>query len=402
MARVAMLLGNPFTHDARVEREARTLVGLGHEVTVFCVAKAGLPDREVRDGIRIERLPAPAWLGWTGPRRLFPLLRYFTRYKFLASAARPWKPQVVHGHDLEMLLPGARLAARLGVPHVHDDHEAGIEKLPAQTPAWIRGPKRWALDLLTSHLVRRAAALQRKWFPRAAAVITVSDGCAEMLAPYGARPVVLRNFPEWSDLPPDPRLREMAGLPAGTKIALSQGTMTEATAPDVCVSAARHLPADWAVVFLGVTWMRPLLEEQARREGVADRVKFLDPVPPSELIGFTRAATVGLTPIRVSNQSERSALSNKVFEYLQAGLPIVTSDGTAQAALLRELDAGAVIPWENTPESLAAAVLALAAGPEEEARRRSARIRAIAKERYCWEVEAKVLVDVYARLPLPS
>jgi glycosyltransferase involved in cell wall biosynthesis len=392
-----MLLGNPFTHDARVEREARTLVGMGHEVAVFCVAAEGLPAREVRDGIRIERHPAPAWLAWTGPRRIVPLLRYYSRYEFLARAAGPWKPEVVHGHDLEMLLPGARLAARLGVPHVHDDHEVGIEKLPAQTPAWIRGPKRWVLDRITGHLVRRAAALQRKWFPRAAAVITVSDGCAGMLARYGARPVVLRNLPEWSDLPPDPRLRERAGLPAGTKIALSQGTMTEATAPDVCVSAARHLPADWAVVFLGVTWMRPRLEEQARREGVTDRVKFLDPVPPRELPGFTRAATVGLTPLRASNDSEKFALSNKIIEYMHAGLPIVTSEGTAQADLVRETDSGMVIR-ENTPEALAAATLGLMAVPEEERRRRSERARAMARERYSWEVESKKLKTLYCQV----
>ncbi len=172
--------------------------------------------------------------------------------------------------------------------------------------------------------------------------------------------------------------------------------MTEATAPDLCISAARFLPADWAVVFLGVTWMRPQLEEQARREGVEDRVRFLDPVPPSELIGFTRAATVGLTPIRVSNRSERFALSNKLFEYMQAGLPIVTSEGTAQAEIVRELDAGAIIPWENSPESLAAATLALDQVPAEVARLRAARLRNLARERFCWEVESKVLLDVYA------
>jgi glycosyltransferase involved in cell wall biosynthesis len=397
VARVAMLLGNPFTHDARVDREARTLVSLGHEVTVFCVAKEGLPAGETRAGVRIVRVPRPGWLGWTGPLRLVPLLRYFSRYEFLARAAEPWKPAVVHGHDLELLLPAARLAERLGVPHVHDDHEVGVEKLPAQTPTWLRGPKRWVLDLYTLRLIARAERLQRAWFPRAAAVITVSEGCAATLAPYGAKPVVLRNVPEWRDLPPDPRLRERAGLPPRTRIALSQGTMTEATAPDVCVSAARFLPEGWAVVFLGVTWMRPLLEEQARKEGLSDRVRFLDAVPPEELPGFTRAADVGLTPLRVRNAAERHGLANKLFEYLQAGLPIVTTDGCAQGKLVLEEDAGVALKSLD-PRAMAEAIVALGALPRPERERRSERLRALARERYCWQVESRALADTYARV----
>ena len=64
-ARVAMLLGNPCTHDARVEREARTLAASGREVTVFCVAAPGLPAEESRDGFRIVRSEPPGWTGWT-------------------------------------------------------------------------------------------------------------------------------------------------------------------------------------------------------------------------------------------------------------------------------------------------------------------------------------------------
>ena len=370
-----MLLGNAFTHDARVEREARTLVALGHEV---CTAAGGLPGCEVREGVRIVRVPVPAWLGWTGPGRIVPLLRWFSRHEFLARAAEPWGPEVVHGHDLEMLLPAGRLAARLGAPHVHDDHEVGLEKLGALTPEWVGGPRRAALSLLTARLRSRGGRLQRRWFPRAAAVITVSEGCAAVLAGFGARPVVLRNLPAWSDLPPDPRLRGRAGLPEGTRIALCQGSMTAATAPEECVLAARHLPAGWAVVFLGATWMRSRLEERARREGLADRVKFLDPVPPAELPGFTRAADVGLTPVRVLNDSERLGLSNKLFEYLHAGIPIVTSGGTAQADFVREVDGGAIL-GSLEPAEIAAAAAALGDVPPGDRRRRSERLRALAR-----------------------
>jgi len=387
-----MLLGNPFTHDARVEREARTLAALGHRVTVWCTAGKGLPAEESRDGVAVRRVPVPGWLSWTGPRRIVPLLRWFSRYDFLARAAESSRPSVVHGHDLEMLLPAASLAARLRVPFVHDDHEVGLEKLRVQTPATVRGAKRRVLDALTERLVARGEALQRSLLPEAAAVITVSEGCAAMLAPYGVRPVVLRNLPAWSDLPPDPRLRERAGLPSSAKIALLQGFMTEATAPDACISAVRYLPVNWCLVILGATWMRPLLEEQARREAVADRVKFLDRVPPAELPGFTRAADVGLTPVRVLNEPVRRGLSNKLFEYLHAGIPCVTTAGTAQADFVRDNRAGEVVEGLD-PRDIAEAVVRLGA-----VRGWTERLRTLARETYCWDVEEIRLAEVYGRI----
>jgi glycosyltransferase involved in cell wall biosynthesis len=389
-----MLLANPFTHDSRVEREARALAGAGHEVRVFCLAAPGLPAEEARGPFTLRRTAVPAWVGATGPARVLPLLRWYDRFRALAREAGAWGPGVVHGHDLETLLPAATLARRLRVPHVHDDHEVGLEKLPRQTPEWVGGIRRRVLDAITARLVRSGAGLQRLWFPRAAAVITVSPGCAAALRPYGAEPVVLRNVPEWSDLPPDPRLRERAGLPPDARVALAQGSMTESTAPFLCVAAVRHLPPPWAVVFLGATWLRGRLEERAGAEGVADRVRFLDPVPSAELAGYTRAADVGLAPMYVTSLAERWGLANKLFEYLQAGIPVVTSEGTAQADVLREADAGIAVR-EMTPEALAAAIRETGEKGPEERRRFSERVRGLARERWCWEVESKVLTDLY-------
>jgi hypothetical protein len=42
---VVMLVRNPYTHDSRVEKEARTLVGAGHRVSIVADAARGLPAR---------------------------------------------------------------------------------------------------------------------------------------------------------------------------------------------------------------------------------------------------------------------------------------------------------------------------------------------------------------------
>lgn len=396
-----MLLTNRFTHDARVAREARSLIGAGHEVTIHCLAGSGLPESEVDRGVRVVRHAEPSWISWTGPRRAVPLLRWFERYAFLARAAADERPDVVHGHDLETLHPAARLAARLGIPHVHDDHELGLDKLGQGVADWVTGAKRAVMDAVTAHLRRRGARLERRLIPRAAGLITASPLYArELERRYGVPPVVLLNTPPRTDPRPTHLLRERAGLPPDARVVLYQGTITPSGGGEQAIDAAASFPDGWFLVFLGVTWMRPRLAERVREKGLGARVRFLDPVPPDELPAWTRAADVGMAPIRPTNPGQALSLANKLFEYLQAGLPMVVSDLPAQAALVRDEKAGEILP-DVTPEAIAAAIGRLARYPSGELAAWGARLRAAALERWCWEVEERKLLDLYARI-LPA
>jgi glycosyltransferase involved in cell wall biosynthesis len=393
-----MLLPNPFTHDSRVEREARTLVAMGHEVMVSCVYAPGLPDRETKSGVLVVRTPRPGWLGWRGPMRLVPLLRHFSWYEFLARVAESWRPHVVHSHDLETLLPAARLAALLRVLHVHDDHELGLEKLGQGTETLLSGWRKLMVDAMVAYLRRRGSAIEGHLIPKAAAVFAGSPMYARVLQErYGRTVIPLLNVPWKSDLPADPRLRADAGLPPDARVALYQGTVTPGGGGQQCVLAARRFPEGWYLVFLGITWMRERLESLARAEGLSNRVRFLDPVPPAELPGWTRAADLGLAPIRPVNIGQAYSLANKVFEYLHGGLPIVSSDIPAQGALVRELNAGVVLA-DVTPDSIAEAVGRIAARTKDEVQATSARLRAVARERFCWEVESRILMEAYGRI----
>src|SRR3990170_6395242 len=54
--RVVMLVRNAYTHDTRVEKEARTLTKAGYDVTVVADAAPGQPERETRDGSAVLRV----------------------------------------------------------------------------------------------------------------------------------------------------------------------------------------------------------------------------------------------------------------------------------------------------------------------------------------------------------
>jgi len=82
---------------------------------------------------------------------------------------------------------------------------------------------------------------------------------------------------------------------------------------------------------------------------------------------------------------------------MQAGVPMVVSDIPAQAALVREHDAGIVLD-EVTAPAIAAAVRGLAEQGADRRKSEGERLRGIAHERYCWEVESEKLRQLYVGL----
>lgn len=55
--RVCIFVRNDFTLDARVLRQARSIAAAGHETMVVALGSSRAPEKETRDGFRVERVP---------------------------------------------------------------------------------------------------------------------------------------------------------------------------------------------------------------------------------------------------------------------------------------------------------------------------------------------------------
>jgi glycosyltransferase involved in cell wall biosynthesis len=108
------------------------------------------------------------------------------------------------------------------------------------------------------------------------------------------------------------------------------------------VQALAHLPhAHLAVLTVTAAVAARRLREVAERAGVADRLHLLDQPPPDEALRFLATADLGLIPARRSAAHD-VALPAGLFDYLQAGVPVLVSDCPAQAELVRALGVGGV------------------------------------------------------------
>ena len=381
---VAMLVRNPFTHDTRVEKEARTLLTAGYRVTVVADAGAGLPERESRDGIEVRRVAR------RGPR--LPGLRFVLHETLLARTLRALRADVYHAHDSNALIPVA-WAARAGrVPFVYDAHDL-----------WLGRPRRERSRAYFALNQAFYTILERVLVPRAAATLTVSAPIARHLERrYSLERVhLVPNYPERPGALTTMDLRSLHGGAAighQDLVVLYLGALMAGRGLEQLVDAIGLVPSA-QLVLLGQGPIAGELAERAGRLGAGDRVHRLAPVAHDEVVAYAASADIGVSPIVPSCLNYRYSLPNKLFQYMAAGIPVVASDFPQVREIVDGASCGVLVDT-SYPSDIARAIERVAADPIG-ARAMGERGRAAVAARYHWAIAARTLLRAYRGLPRP-
>ena len=394
---VAMVVWNEFRNDARVLKEANTLQAAGHQVTVFALHTPGVTQKRelLETGVRVVRTTrrpllskraseskkaaSNAPLKPAGP--LHQVLRLGSRSLIHAAIVRKmvWsRPDVVHAHDFNTL-PTAWLAAALSRARlVYDAHEISTDR---EGYVGFRG---------------LVGCLEKRFMPRAQGTITTTDARAKFFArAYGIpRPLVLQNWPRLSDVPRSDRIRNELGLTEPWPIAVYQGGLQPGRGLAKLVEAAEAVPNAY-VVFIGGGRLASALENQVRELGLEERVRFIPTVSLEDLPSYTASADIGVQAIENTCLNHFTTDSNKLFEYMMAGLPVVASDLPEIKRVITGHNFGVLVPAGST-DHLAAALQGLVSDRVERARLAS-NARAASKT-LNWDEQEQSLIDLYRRL----
>ncbi|AWM61394.1 glycosyl transferase family 1 [Stutzerimonas stutzeri] len=345
-----MLVWNTFLNDARVFNEAQTLAQAGYAVTVNALAAPGAAEEFERlaAGFVVRRFGARH-----GSRQLaaeksrgkssFPgllllaLSRLGAQLGMLVSVCRA-RPDVVHAHDVNML-PLAWLAARwCRAALVYDAHEISTHREGYRS---IRPLVAW---------------LERKIMPRASGTITTTDARSRFFArAYKVhRPLVLQNRPRHYCTQGSDHIRTELGWDRQWPVVIYQGGQQPGRGLSLLVKAMAQVPEAY-LVMVGGGPLHGALRAQASELGLEQRVRFVPTVPLAELPRYTASADIGVQPIENTCLNHYTTDSNKLFEYVQAGLPVVASDLPEIRRVVREHDLGVLVP-EGDSVALAAAL----------------------------------------------
>ena len=125
---------------------------------------------------------------------------------------------------------------------------------------------------------------------------------------------------------------------------------------------------------------------------LTDRVHVVPYVEPHEVAGYLASATLGIHPLRHYPNAE-IALPTKLFEYLHAGIPVVTSDCGEMHRFVSEYQVGETFPADDAM-ACADAIRRV----EGDIQRYRAAITPNLVARYSWQGQEPVLRRCYERI----
>lgn len=254
------------------------------------------------------------------------------------------KPDVIHAHDLPIVGVAVRAKRRA--------------QLAGRSPVVVWDSiEDWAgLPYHSTINARHLAAMldyEREYVRDVDAVITVSRTVADALVSRHsglAAPTIVTSCPRMNVAgPAEQPLRQVIGLPCDVPLLLYSGGVNPARGVDVAIDALAHLP-DWHLAVVTVPFphsLQPELHARAAVLGVADRVHFAPPVPGPQIVDYISSADIGLIPISTRFANLRAAMPNKLFEYLNARLPVVVSDCREMAEFVTANDVGSVFTYPD-------------------------------------------------------
>jgi len=444
--KVCMFVLNNCKRDARVLKEAKTLTDAGHDVRIIAILDEYTEPYEERNGFRIIRVVrnslysrflqailkvesfAIEWI-YHRPKRIFtpssyqveqpstsastedlPLserayyrvrrglfrvlrttIRPFNRLVYLVDYyRRSWQivkdepADIYHSHDLTTLPVGYMAMRRTDGKLVYDSHELFTEL------NYIPRIERWIFRWLERRLIHRADAV----------IIPNEFAAKELSRRYGiSLPSVVRNCPPLAthgDELHNNSLRRSLGLDDTVPIIIHIGIFSRSRGSEKLVSAVPFLNGG-IVVFLG--WGAGTeegdLKELVKLKGLEGRVLFAPPVAPDDVVGYISSAQVGVVLFRNVSLNHYYVAPNKLWESMNAGLPVVSSNFPVLEAIVEGYHFGKTCNPE-APEDIAAAINWVLSDKKRYDRMRRNALKAA--KIFNWENESKELLKIYSRL----
>ena len=134
-----------------------------------------------------------------------------------------------------------------------------------------------------------------------------------------------------------------------------------------------------------------VLTQLAHQAGVGDRIHVLPSAPPSDMARLASDYDIGLS-IELNQPLNRSiCLTNKIFTYLLAGLPVILSKTTAQENLAKELNEAVILIDLDNSLGIAQSLDNFLSDPQKLFNAK-AKVCKLVTERYNWDIEQQVFL----------
>ena len=279
---------------------------------------------------------------------------------------------VLLSNDLDTLPANFLIAKFLKKPLVYDSHEYFTE-----VPELIYRPgvkKIWE-------------RLEQKMLPHIKHAYTVCESIAKIYTEkYGTPFRVVRNVPLAN------HFKRTEETQRAEKIILYQGAVNIGRGLEQAILAMKYIE-NARLIIAGDGDIKLQLGKLVKAESLQNKVEFTGRLPLEELAKHTDQADLGLSIEEDLGLNYRFALPNKLFDYIQAQVPVLVTNLPEMAAIVNNYSVGEITSFLE-PDKLAEKMTE-ALYNKEKRKTWKQNLKTAAKE-LTWENEEKVLREIFA------
>ena len=283
------------------------------------------------------------------------------------------RPKMINIHTLE-LLPLTVIAKILKIKIIYDAHELETEK-----------------ENLKGFRKKISKMIERVFIGFVDKVIVVGESIADeykKMYPKVDRPFVVLNTPNYTVTQKNDLFRGKFNIDKEKIVFLYQGALSKGRGVDLLLeSFVKRKDDEVVIVFMGFGRLEEDIKTASKEN---NNIFFHSAVAPDIVLDYTSSADFGMHMIKNTCLNHYYCLPNKLFEYANAGLPVVVSNMKEMKELVEKYDMGVVVK-DNKIESINNAIDKILDLDIERMKQNSRRCA----EENSWNVQEKILKKVY-------
>ena len=319
---------------------------------------------------------------------------FYLEYLFLSDAAIKSKIKFdfVWANDLPCLKPAYIIKKNTGAKLIYDSHEIYVETLNQFFSKKSGVVKSLIFRAIIKFMRFVGRNEEKKLLKKADYFITVGNELKKYFEKqYSYQGIrVIMNCPDVNKLSDTVDLKSSLGINQSSKLVIYQGVLNYGRGLHLMIEAFKHVNENVFLLILGSGMIKQELVDLVMKNQLENKVFFHAKVDLSELHNYTAAADFGINLLEDINLSKKYAVPNKLFEYIHAGLPVISSKMPESVAVYKEFCIGKLV--ENDPHKIAEAINNITMEDITDYRKNCK----LAKNKYNWENQVKVLNEIFS------
>jgi len=379
-----MLVETDIKYDSRVLKEASTLSKNGYNVTIIALFNKGLRKNECLNGFRIERVIVRSRLLKS---KIFLPLKLLELWLRMFCKAIAIDAHFYHCHDITPMLVAWIVSRMKNAKLIYDSHELEY-------------------DRNSSKPLRLLSRYYERLFINKVDHIIVSDG------EFRARLMIKKNnckipIDYVMNCPPKTKIEESnknllrgeLGIAEGDILVVYIGALIPGRGINNIIRAIAHND-NISLVLVG-NYSELKLSALQKRYNLVNRIQSTGPYHYEELINVISGADIGLVLIENTCLSYYYSTPTKLFEFIAAGIPVVTSNFPAMERIVLDNSYGRIGECVDPLDyaQIENAIIEIANSIEKYDNMKSHEMK-LHYDQYNWEYQETKLLKVYKDLSL--